>query len=143
MGLDGISVNQLRIVPDNNSNEMNNQVRFNLNQDVKVVDGLSQGQRVDPDKEREQSNAHLGRKFDLKEGEEDEDNQEQLEDEEVIKYDLSKNDKYFLKVDDNTNSIMIVEKESKKVVEKISSEELSVLVNYLANSQGSIINKRY
>ena len=46
-------------------------------------------------------------------------------------------------IDDNSNSILIVDKENKKVVERISSEELSVLVNYLANSQGSIVNKRY
>ena len=55
MGLDGISINQLRVTPELNSAELNSSVAINSNE-VKVVDGLSSGQRVDPDKEKEREN---------------------------------------------------------------------------------------
>ena len=45
MGLDGISINQLRVTPENNSAELNNPARFSLEASHKVVDGLSQGQK--------------------------------------------------------------------------------------------------
>ena len=53
MGLDGISINQLRVTPENNSAESNRIARFEINNEHKVVDSLSQGQKVDPDKEQE------------------------------------------------------------------------------------------
>ena len=43
MGLDGISLNQLRVTPENNSSELNKNVRMNANQEFKIVDGLELG----------------------------------------------------------------------------------------------------
>lgn len=140
MGLDGISINQLRVTPENNSSELNNVARFNLGNEHKVVDGLSSGQKVDPDKEKEQENPELTEQF------VDIDDDAQEADEEVvetIKYDLSESNKYMLKLDDSTNNVLIVEKASSKVVQTISAQELSLYVGFLSNSQGSMINRKF
>ena len=38
MGLDGISINQLRVTQESNSAELNNQARFALNNDSRAID---------------------------------------------------------------------------------------------------------
>jgi len=139
MGLDGISINQLRVTPENNSAELNSTARFSLNTEHKVVDGLAQGQRVDPDKEKEQEqDAQLAQHFEASE----EENEEEIQ-ENVIKYDLAESNKYILKVNEESNSILIVEKATSQVVQSINADELSQYVGYLSNSQGSIVNRKF
>ena len=138
MGLDGISLNQLRITPDYNSAELNNVNNFNTSNDVKIVDGLSEGQKVDPDKE----NQHENSSFAFGENSQEDQSQEE-EKETVVKYDLSQSDKYGLKINEDTNDILIVEKATNNIVEKINAKELSKLVYYLANSQGAIVNRKF
>ena len=137
MGLDGISVNQLRITPENNSAELNNVARFSLNTEHKIVDGLSQGQKIDPDQQNERDDTELAQHF-----ESSEENEEIIE-EEIIKYDLSDNNKYILKLDEQSNNILIIEKSSQLVVQKIDANELSNYVGYLSNSQGSLVNRKF
>lgn len=138
MGLDGISINQLRITPEFNSAELNNINSFSPASDVKIVDGLSEGQKVDPDKESHNNNSG---DFFGETNNEDETHDDVQE--EVVKYDLSQTDKYLLKINDDTNDILITEKATNKVVEKINAKELSKLVYYLANSQGAIVNRKF
>lgn len=138
MGLDGISVNQLRITPENNSAELNNPARFNLDASHKVVDGLAQGQKVDPDKDNNHENPELLEQFDEDTSEENEEFQE-----EIIKYDLSESSKYSLNLDEESNKILIIEKATKRKVQEIGADELSSYVGYLSNSQGSIVNRKF
>ena len=138
MGLDGISINQLRMQPENNSAELNNVAKFNLGMEHKVVDGLSNGQKVDPDKENEHEDAQLEEQFVKSD---DADEQEAIE--EVIKYDLSESNKYYLSLDDSSNKIMIIEKNTNKVVQEIDADSLSNYVGFLSNSQGSIVNRKF
>ena len=138
MGLDGISINQLRVTPEYNSSELNNVNNLNAQNDVKIVDGLSEGQKVDPDKENHNNNSG---DFFGETNNEDETHDDVQE--EVVKYDLSQTDKYLLKINDDTNDILITEKATNKVVEKINAKELSKLVCYLANSQGAIVNRKF
>ncbi|MBQ4647208.1 MAG: hypothetical protein IJB79_07655 [Candidatus Gastranaerophilales bacterium] len=138
MGLDGISVNQLRITPEHNSAELNNVAKFSLENNHKVVDGLANGQKIDPDKEKEHENPELAEQFvDL-----EEETQEEIE-EEIIKYDLSDSNKYLLKLEEESNNILIIEKSSSKVVQRINADELSSYVGFLSNSQGSMINRKF
>ena len=137
MGLDGISINQLRTTPENNSAELNNIARANQNDFKKVIDGLSEGQKVDPDGE----NKHEDSEFDF--SEEDEQAENEAEVVEVIKYDLSDSSKYILKLEDVTNSILILEKASMKIIQRISASELSEYVSFLSNSQGAMVNKKF
>ena len=141
MGLDGISVNQLRVTPENNSSELNNQVKFSLNGDIKIVDGLSEGQKVDPDKEREKDNRSLQEGFTSEEQEEEQEEEQFIEP--VEKYDLSQSDKYILKLDEKNNNILIVEKATKKIIQKIDADQLSQFVNYMSGPAGSIINRKF
>ena len=139
MGLDGISINQLR-TPENNSAELNSKVRFASNQEHKTVDGLSQGQKIDPDQENEKNDTELLKQFAQSS---EEDNTEEEIQEEVIKYDLSDSSKYTLKVDNEINRIYIVEKSSQKIVQQIDADELSHYVSFLSNSQVSIVNRKF
>lgn len=140
MGLDGISINQLRVTQENNSAELNNPARFSLNTEYKVVDGLANGQKVDPDKEKEQeNNPELANNY--AQGETSDESDEIQED--VIKYDLAESNKYILKVEEETNKILIVEKNTSNVVQTIDADELSKYVGFLSNSQGSIINRKF
>ena len=104
----------------------------------KVVDGLSNGQKVDPDKENEHEDAQLEEQFVKSD---DADEQEAIE--EVIKYDLSESNKYYLSLDDSSNKIMIIEKNTNKVVQEIDADSLSNYVGFLSNSQGSIVNRKF
>ena len=138
MGLDGISVNQLRITPEHNSAELNNVAKFSLENNHKVVDGLANGQKIDPDKEKEHENPELAEQFvDL-----DDETQEEIE-EEIIKYDLSDSNKYLLKLDEESNNILIIEKASKNIVQAINADEMSSFVGCMLNSQGSMVNRKF
>ena len=137
MGLDGISINQLR-TPENSSAEISRISRSSTNNEHKIVDGLSQGQKVDPDQEQEKDQQSKHGFANNNQDEEDDEIQE-----EVIKYDLSDNNKYFLKLDENSNNILIVDKTTKNVVTQIDADELSQYVSFLSNSQGSIVNRKF
>ena len=106
------------------------------------VDGLSQGQKVDPDKEREKEKRELNKQYNSSDEPLDEEN-EALIDTPVIKYDLSQSEKYTLKVDDATNEIIIIDKATTEIVQRVSADDLSHFVNYLSNSQGSIVNRKF
>ena len=141
MGLDGISVNQLRITPEHNSNELNKVPKFSLD-NSRPVDGLSQGQKIDPDKERDKEKRELNKQYNT--SDESESSEEGTQDsDEVVKYDLSQSEKYILKVDDATNEILIIEKSTKNIIQKISADELSGFINFLSYPQGSIVNRKF
>ena len=145
MGLDGISVNQLRVTPEHNSSELNKVPKFSL--DVsRAVDGLSEGQKIDPDKEREKEKRELNKQYNSSEDETIENsNADSLDVDsvEVVKYDLSQSDRYMLKVDDDTNEILIIEKASKNIVQRVDAENLSNFVSFLSFPQGSIVNRKF
>lgn len=141
MGLDGISVNQLRITPENNSAELNNPVRFNVGSEHKIVDGLSNSQKVDPDKEKDHDDPELARHYDS--DDEDSNKESDANNEEIVKYNLSDSGNYILKLDENSNNMLIIEKSTSVVVQKIDADELSKYVGFLSNSQGSIVNRKF
>ena len=140
MGLDGISINQLRITPENNSVELNNVARFNIGTEHKIVDSLSNGQKIDPDKGKDHEDPELTKQY--TQNNDKEETQEESK-EEVIKYDLSDSNKYLLKLDEESNNILIVEKATSKIIQKIDAIELSSYVGFLSNSQGSMINRKF
>ena len=145
MGLDGISVNQLRVTPEHNSSELNKVPKFSL--DVsRAVDGLSEGQKIDPDKEREKEKRELNKQYNSS-GDETIENSDadssDVDSVEVVKYDLSQSDRYMLKVDDDTNEILIIEKASKNIVQRVDAENLSNFVSFLSFPQGSIVNRKF
>lgn len=141
MGLDGVSINQLSIVPNRSSNDLNS-VSFALNGEVKAVDGLSSGQKVDPDKENEKQKHQLKKNFASSESEE-ENTEENEHNEHVIRYDLSKTEKYALKVDDETNEILIIEKSTNDIVQRINADELSRFISFLPGTKGAIVNRKF
>ena len=131
MGLDGISVNQLRL-----NTEVNSINPINVVQNRKI-DGLSQGKKVDPDAENHQN----------QEMEEDEENQntedKQSDIEEILKYDLSDSEKYMLKVDSLTNNILIVKKDTNEVLQVFSADILQHLMGNLMQGNGGLVNRKY
>ena len=138
MGLDGISINQLRVTQELNSPESNIALAANAN-DVKSVDGLSSGQRVDPDnhnKHGSDNNNEFGERR-------NDDEDTELNAEEIIKYDLSDSNKYLIKLSDDSGEILIIEKASGSIIQAIDADQLSKLVSYSTNSCGSIINKKF
>lgn len=137
MGLDGISINQLRVTQENNSAEMNRINKTSTNEH-KVVDSLSDSQKIDPDKEKDHQNPE-SENF----SEENEENQEETTLVETIKYDLSDSGKYLLKLDEESNNILIIEKASKNIVQAINADEMSSFVGCMLNSQGSMVNRKF
>ena len=137
MGLDGISINQIRSIQDKNSNELNSIVFNPKTENTRSVSGLDKGRMVDPDKENNENQEEF--EFDFNEQEE---NQPE-DDNSAIKYDLSRTDKYSLILDENTNEIVIKEKESGEVIQKIDAQNLSRFVNFLSNTQGAIVNRKF
>ena len=63
--------------------------------------------------------------------------------EETIKYDLSRSDKYCLELDEKNNVILIKEKSTNYIIQRLDPQELSRFVNFLSNSQGSLINRKF
>ncbi len=133
MGLDGISISQLRNPLEQTQREYNSVVSSSSSSDSRAVGAMSNSGRIDPDKDKENDNFE----FDFQEQE-----KKQEPDEETIKYDLSDSQKYFLNIDDE-NNIVIIDKKSGEIVQKISSDELSRYVSFLSNSNGSIVNRRF
>lgn len=131
MGLDGISVNQLRL-----NTEVNSINPINVVQNRKI-DGLSQGKKVDPDADNHQN----------QEMEEDDENQntedKQSDIEEILKYDLSDSEKYMLKVDSLTNNILIVKKDTNEVLQVFSADILQHLMGNLMQGNGVLVNRKY
>ena len=137
MGLDGISINQLRATPEMNSAELNSVVAFD-SQNIKAIDGLAQGQRVDPDKESEHGSSDL-EFFEGDKNHQDDDSSNEI----VTKYDLSDSNKFLIKLDDISNQILIIEKSSGNVIQSVNADVLSHLVSFSSDSCGAIINKRF
>ena len=137
MGLDGISINQIRSIQDKNSNELNSIVFNHKTENTRSVSGLDKGRMVDPDRENNENQEEF--EFDFNEQEE---NQPE-DDNSAIKYDLSRTDKYSLILDENTNEIVIKEKDSGEVIQKIDAQNLSRFVNFLSNTQGAIVNRKF
>ncbi len=137
MGLDGISINQIRSIQDKNSNELNSIVFNPKTENTRSVSGLDKGRMVDPDKENNENQEEF--EFDFNEQEE---NQPE-DDNSAVKYDLSRTDKYSLTLDENTNEIVIKEKDSGEVIQKIDAQNLSRFVNFLSNTQGAIVNRKF
>ena len=131
MGLDGISVNQLRL-----NTEVNSINPINVVQNRKI-DGLSQGKKVDPDADNHQNQ-------EMEENEENQNTEEKQSDiEEILKYDLSDSEKYMLKVDSLTNNILIVKKDTNEVLQVFSADILQHLMGNLMQGNGVLVNRKY
>ena len=137
MGFDGISVNQLRMNQESNTSEVNS-VRFNSQNSEKTIDGLAKGQIVNPDGKNKQDNQETFDDFDEQETEEENETPQ----EEVIKYDLTRSDKYAIKLDSDEKTILIIDKTNDIIVQKVNSESLSRFVGFLSSSQGAMINRK-
>lgn len=135
MGLDGISLNQLRSPIEQPIREYNSQVSASSSSDSRVVGAMSNSGRVDPDKESSKNTQDFD--FGQNENKKQDENEE-----EVVKYDLSDNEKYSLNIDED-NMVSIVEKSTGNVIQKLNSQELSRYVSFLSNSNGSIVNRRF
>jgi len=129
MGIEGISPNQLRIEPQTQINTQNN------TQTEKRVDGLTQGTKIDPDKEKE--------KNPRQEGNEEENTDNSEEEIEVINYDLSDTKKYQLKIDEKSNSVLIIKKDTREVIQVFSAKVLSNLTGFLNEGNGILVNRKY
>lgn len=138
MGLDGISINQLGITHDSSTTKITKTIN---NENQFKIDGLNKGQIVETKKENEHKNSNQNDFFDDNEDDNNA-NQPQKTDEGAIKYDLSDNTKYYLKIEKDTNSIVIYDKKTKMPLQKISPDTLSEFVNYLSNSKGFKVNRK-
>ena len=144
MGLDGISSIQLRQLNELNAAELN--AIINPHQSItRAIDGLSKGQKVDPDKEKKQEHAAEQEEFEDENNETDTLEQDERENEKFNSYkiDLSQTNKYELKVNENSDSIVIVEKSTQKTVQVISADNLSVFVKNLIEAKGAIVNRKF
>lgn len=140
MGLDGISVNQLRITQENTSREnaINADLKATRELASKTVDSLDKKSAIDTD-DKENTSFFGG---ESSADEEQEENNDELPIEEHEKIDLTNKDLYEIKPDENTNSLVIYNKEQNVVVQQISPNELSTLVDSLKNPSGILVNKR-
>ncbi len=134
MGLEGISINQLRITPDNNSSELNNSNKTNFSE-KKIVDGLSQSQRVLSNKQKDHDQ-NYNEDF----SQQDKNSETNIQ-ESTVKYDLSKVDKYSILVDED--ELLIVEKSSNNIIQKINASELARFINFLPEPKGAIVNRKF
>ena len=145
MGLDGISVNQLRMGSELNSNELNN---INPHTSPQFINGLSKGQRIDADDKNNQNHAQ-GEILEQEDENEDDKNDEndginkKTPAKDITKYDLSDTKKYALEIDDKTNTVSIKEKSSQTVIQTFDIQTLSNLTKYLKNYCGVLINRKY
>jgi len=136
MGLDGISVNQLRVTTENNSAEMNRIARNNAHHTKKIVDSVSSEQKINPDKDDEGNIQTYGRELEA-----EEEIQEELP-QDIVKYDLSESDKYNLELENGIDDIIIIEKKTGKIVQRINAEKMASFISPLASSQGAMINRK-
>ena len=142
MGLDGISVNQLRITPENTSREnaINSDFLVNRNSDSKSVNSLDKKSAIDTDDKENTSFFVVYSSGATEENEEEtDDNNPSVE---IEKIDLSNKELYEIKVDEDTNSLTIYNKKEQKPVGEITPVELSSLVDNLKNPGGILVNKR-
>lgn len=129
MGIEGISPNQLRLEP-NNQNMIPQNVQIQ-----KRIDGLATSKKINPDEENEQG-------FEENKGKNGEKKQEENL-EEIINYDLSDTKKYELKVEENTNNILIIDKDTDEVLQVFSAKILSNLTGFLNTSNGILVNRKF
>ena len=145
MGLDGISVNQLRMGSELNSNELNN---INPQTSPQFINGLSKGQRIDADDKNNQNHTQ-GEILEQEDENEDDKNDEndginkKTPPKDITKYDLSDTKKYTLEIDDKTNTVSIKEKSSQSIIQTFDTQTLSSLTKYLKNYCGVLINRKY
>jgi len=129
MGIEGISPNQLRIEPQTQQSIQS------APQVEKKVGGLTQGKKINPDEENEN-------KFANEQGFQNRDNNEE-EQNEVINYDLTDTKKYQLKIDENTNNVLIIKKDTQEVIQVFSANVLSNLTGFLNEGNGILVNRKY
>ena len=108
MGLDGISVNQLRITQENTSREntLNSQMLAEIGSGSRSVNSLDKKGAIDTD-DKENTSFFGG---DSSTSGDEEDNKETQESVEYEKIDLSNKELYEIKVDEATNSLTIYNK---------------------------------
>lgn len=141
MGLDGISLNQLRITQENTSKEntLNSQMLANIGSGSRSVNSLDKKGAIDTD-DKENTSFFGG---DSSSEEEQEEQKEEAEEKlDFPKIDLSNKDLYEIKVDENKGCLSIYNKQEDKTVQEITPHELSSLVDSLKNPGGILINKR-
>ena len=141
MGLDGISVNQLRITPENTSKEnaINSDFKARLGEGSRGVNSLDKKSAIDTD---DKENTSFFGGDSSSSSEEDENAQEEKEIAEYEKIDLTNKDIYEIKPDENKNSLVIYNKQQGIVVQEITPNKLSVFVDNLKNPAGILVNKR-
>ncbi len=142
MGLDGISVNQLRITQENTSKEntLNSQMLANIGSGSRSVNSLDKKSAIDTDDKENTSFFGGESSSEEEEQEEKKDNEEESFD--FPKIDLTNKELYEIKVDESKSSFSIYNKQENKIVQEISPNELSALVDSLKNPSGILINKR-
>ena len=141
MGLDGISVNQLRITPDNTSKEnaINADFRAKMGEGSRSVNSLDKKSAIDTD-DKENTSFFGGESSSSDEEKNQEDEMEDIV--EYEKIDLTNKDLYEIKPDEITNSLVIYNKQQGVIVQVISPNQLSTLVDSLKNPSGILVNKR-
>ncbi len=140
MGLDGISVNQLRINQENTSREnaINADLRAKKSAGDRSVNSLDKKSAIDTD-DKENTSFFGGESSE----QEDEEQKEETEiSEEFEKIDLTNKDVYEIKQDEALNSLVIYNKQQGKIVQQITPNALSLLVDNLKNPGGILVNKR-
>ena len=140
MGLDGISVNQLRITPDNTSKEnaINADFKARMGESSRSVNSLDKKNAIDTD-DKENTSFFGG---ESSSNDEKENPEEETQNIEYEKIDLTNKDIYEIKPDENTNSLVIYNKQQGVVVQEITPNQLSILVDSLKNPSGILVNKR-
>lgn len=140
MGLDGISVNQLRITPDNTSKEnaINADFKARMGESSRSVNSLDKKNAIDTD-DKENTSFFGG---ESSSNEDEENPEEETQNIEYEKIDLTNKDIYEIKPDENTNSLVIYNKQQGVVVQEITPNQLSILVDSLKNPSGILVNKR-
>lgn len=140
MGLDGISVNQLRITPDNTSKEnaINADFKARMGEGSRSVNSLDKKSAIDTD-DKENTSFFGG---ESSSNDEEENFEEETQNIEYEKIDLTNKDIYEIKPDENTNSLVIYNKQQGVVVQEITPNQLSILVDSLKNPSGILVNKR-
>ena len=140
MGLDGISVNQLRITPDNTSKEnaINADFKARMGESSRSVNSLDKKNAIDTD-DKENTSFFGGESSSNEDEENFEDETQNIEYEKI---DLTNKDIYEIKPDENTNSLVIYNKQQGVVVQEITPNQLSILVDSLKNPSGILVNKR-
>ena len=140
MGLDGISVNQLRITPDNTSKEnaINADFKARMGESSRSVNSLDKKNAIDTD-DKENTSFFGG---ESSSNDEEENFEEETQNIEYEKIDLTNKAIYENKPDENTNSLVIYNKQQGVVVQEITPNQLSILVDSLKNPSGILVNKR-